>query len=76
MGGVGGLSESADVLTRKLLTINVFAGSSNFQHARVSVGGGRFASNVGHSIGKHSVLLLDGIAGRIQGDGVVLAGLI
>lgn len=75
MGGVGGLSELADVLTRKLLAINVFTGSSNFQHARVSAGGGRFAPNVGHSR-KHSILLLDGIVGRIQGDGMVFAGLV
>jgi len=71
MGGVEGLSELADILMRKLLTINVLAGSSNFQDARVSVGGGRLASNVGHSIGKHFLLLLDDIVGRIQGDGVV-----
>lgn len=76
MGGVEGLSELADILMRKLLTINVLAESSNFQDARVSVGGGRLASNVGHSIGKHFLLLLDDTVGRTQGDGVVFAGLV
>lgn len=61
MGAVRGLAELIELLTVKLLTINVLAGACNIQNTRVLVVWGRLASKVSST---PLPLMLDGNFGR------------
>lgn len=61
MGAVQGLAELVELLTVKLLTINVLAGAGNIQNTRVLVVWDRLAPNISST---PLPLLLDGNFGR------------